>query len=364
MDTFPSEKDNIVRFFAYFSGLRENAASVSPFDAVKLKGKSFDSFLRAFFTDDALMNAIACPVFGYVGLPPSLMQAATGIKIFHDYVLDGGYYPRGGMQELSNAFASVIERNNGTLLYRKRVTRILCNNNIAEGVELDNHDVYRSKNVVSACDITQTFKTFLGCDVVAEKVMHKLDDFVPSVSTFILYLGLSGPFDGLPNPGTNIWHLPAPDLEKVYEQIMHGDIGNSFGGHVFRVSPDRKTILVFCLTPYKTSQYWKLRKKDIARDLLAKIGALIPDLKNHVVYCDAASPETLFRFTRNHQGANYGWAPLPSQSFDPDFRQKTSVQGLYVTGHWTTQTHGIPSVAALGRHAANLILRRGWRNPA
>ncbi len=126
---------------------------------------------------------------------------------------------------------------------------------------------------------------------------------------------------------------------------------------MLRVSPDQKTMLAFFHAPFKTSAFWRLNKKRLAQDFLTRIEQLIPDLKKHITYLDAASPQTLYKYTLNYKGADYGWAPLLSQLFDPDLRQTTLIRGFYLTGHWTAQTHGIPGVAYLGYNTAKLILK-------
>jgi phytoene dehydrogenase-like protein len=355
INVFPKEKENIHDYYNYY----HNLASANQFDNVKLKDKTFGSFLRSYFLDNALMSAISYPLFGYVGLPPSLMHAFTGTKFFNETLIDGGYYLEGGMQTLPDAFAQVIEQNNGALLYKTLAKRILCSNDTAIGVELSNNKSYASKYVVAACDITQTFTTLLGRNSVDNQIMDKISHFTPSISSFILYIGTAKPFEELPAPGTNIWHLPHYDLDKMYKSVVQGDINNiGGGGFMFRVSPDKKTIFAICLTSFKTRLFWKHNKKKIAEAFLNNIAQVIPDLKKHIAYIDAATPYTLYRYTLNYQGANYGWAPLQSQLFDPDFRQKTFIKGLYITGHWTAQTHGIPGVAYLGHNTAKLILKR------
>jgi phytoene dehydrogenase-like protein len=354
IDIFPKEKENIHNYYNYY----HNLESASQFENAKLKDKTFGSFLSSYFSDNTLISAISYPVFGYAGLPPSSMHAFTGTKIFNEYLLDGGYYLEGGMQTLPDAFAQVIKQNNGTLLYRRLVKRIICKNKIAVGVELSNNESYASKYVIAACDITQTFKTFLGTDVVDTERLDKLNTFTPSTSTFILYIGIDKPFEELPEPGTNIWYLSDYDLDSIFNSIMHGNFNIFSSSYMFRVSPDRKTILAFCFTPFKTSVFWKQNKKKIAEELLSRIEKHIPNLREHIAYFDAATPYTLYRYTLNHQGANYGWAPLQSQLLEPDFRHIPFIRGLYLTGHWTAQTHGIRGVAYLGYNTAKLILKR------
>lgn len=354
INIFPEEKEGINNYYAYYNNLEK----YDRLDNIKLRNKTFGSFLRSYFSNDVLISAISYPIFGYTGLPPSLMHAFTGTKFFNETLIDGGYCVEGGMQTLANAFAHVIKQNSGTLLYKKLVKKICCKNDTAVGVELDNNESYVSKYVVSACDITQTIRTFLGENVVDKLILNKLDNLVPSISSFILHIGIDKPFEELPAPGTNIWHLPYYDLDKMYNCIVESNINNIGDSFMFNVSPDKKTILALCNTSFKTSWFWKQNKRKIAETFLHKILKFIPDLKKHIAYFDAATPDTLYRYTLNREGANFGWAPTQSQLFDPDFRQKSSIKGLYFTGQWTTQTHGIPGVAYVGYSTAMLILKR------
>jgi phytoene dehydrogenase-like protein len=350
---FPKEKENIHNYYTYY----RNLESASQFENAKLKDKTFGSFLRSYFSDNTLISAISYPTLGYGGLPPSLLHAFTGTKIFNEYINDGGYYLEGGMQALPDAFARVIQQNNGTLLYRRLVKSITCKNKIATGAELSNNESYASKYVVSACDITQTFKTFLGEDIVDKRLLDKLNNFIPSISSFILYIGIDKPFEELPSPGTNIWHLPGYDPDSIFDSMTHADYPFS-DSYMFRVSPDRKTIMAIWFSPFKESIFWKQNKKKIADELLSRLEKYIPNLREHIAYFDAATPYTLYRYTLNYQGANYGWAPLQSQLFEPDFRQKSFIKGLYITGHWTAQTYGVRGVAHLGYDTAKLILKQ------
>jgi phytoene dehydrogenase-like protein len=349
-EIFPEEKNNILRYFNFVTTLNQ-------LGAVTLKDKTFSDLLETFFKDTRLITSISVPVFGNGGLPPSLLHAFTGSRIFAEFLIDGGYYPDSGMQSLPNALDSIIKQYNGTILYKSFVKEILLDNDSVSGIKLDNDKSFFSKYVVSACDVTQTFQTMLGDKIKGTSLAEKLQYMMPSLSTFILYIGIDKPFNGLPQNGTNIWYLPYYDLDKLFTHIKIGDFKN-ISGFMFRVSPDNKTILAFFPAPFKTSSFWKENKNKIAQEYLNRIEKLIPGLKEHVAYFDAATPLTLYKYTRNYGGANYGWAPLISQLFDPAFRQKSFVNGLYITGHWTAQTHGIPGVAYLGYNTAKLILKR------
>jgi phytoene dehydrogenase-like protein len=352
---FPEEKLNLMNYFAYY----DDSAPTSQLENIKLKNSTFASFLSSFSANKRMMDTISYPVVGNGGLPPSLMSAFTGTKIFREFMIDGGYYPEGGMQELSNAFAQVIKQHGGTIFLKRFAKKILVKNNTVSGIVLDDNETYFSKYIVSACDITQTYKKFLRGEGNVNIINNKLKEMSPAISTFTLYLGIDKPFKELPEPGTNLWHLPCYDFDMMFRHVKKVSLDNfGGGGFMLRLSPDRKTILAFCITSYKTSSFWRNNKKGLADDFLKRIETIIPNLKKHIVFFDAASPYTLFRYTLNYKGANYGWAPTPSQLFDPFFRQKSSIHGLYLTGHWTAQTHGIPGVAYLGYNTSKLILKQ------
>lgn len=352
-ELFPKEKNNVTAFFDFLT-------SATQTEIVKLRDKTFGSLLHSFFSDEKLISAFALPVFGNGGLPPSLMHAFSGSKIFSEFILDGGYYPDGGIQKLPNALDQIIRQNAGTVLYRRLVKKIVVDHNRVRGVELDGNETLSASYVVSACDMTQTFTTLLGDNVVDKQFTASLQNLIPSISTFILYIGIDGPFEGLPQPGTNMWYLPHYDLDNMYNAVLQCDFARA-GMYMLRVSPDRRTILAFVGAPFKTDRFWKQTKKTTAEAFLQRINGFIPNLKKHTVYVDAATPSTLQRYTLNYEGAAFGWAKIPSQTFDPVLSKTTSVQGLYLTGHWTSIAFGMPGTCYSGYDTAKRILRKEQR---
>lgn len=350
-EVFPEEKDGIKKFFYFLT-------SATRSEIIKLKNKTFSLLLRSFFKDERLMSALSLPVFGNGGLPPSLMHAFSGSKIFSEFVLDGGYYPEGGIQRLPDALDHIFRQHGGTIIYRGLVKKIFFEDSRVGGVELKNGETIASRYVVSACDVAQTFNTLVGADRIDEEVMSRLNGMVPSVSTFILYLGIDSPFEGLPQPGSNMWHLPHYDLDAMYDHIQKCDFAEA-GMYMLRVSPDQRTILAFVGAPFKTNSFWQQNKKAIAEDFLARIDLFIPNLRKHVVYLDAATPSTLYRYTLNNHGAAFGWAKTPSQTFDSVLCKTTSIEGLYLTGHWTSIAFGMPGTCYSGHDTAKRILRKG-----
>ena len=130
-----------------------------------------------------------------------------------------------------------------------------------------------------------------------------------------------------------------------------------------RYSPDSKTILGFVNAPFKTKRFWADNKSKFMDIFIKKVEEyIIPDLSQHIIYKEAATPYTMYRYTLNYKGAAYGWATFPTQLFTPELRQTTPIDGLFLTGHWTTQTQGIPGVAYVGYHTAESIIKRSCKD--
>lgn len=346
---FPHEKTNIINFFRFI-------ASENKIEFTKLRDKTFSWLLRSFFSDEKLISSIAAPVFGSGGLPPSLMQAFIGVKIFSEFILDGGYYPMGGIQKIPDALAYLLKQNNGEIRYKTFVKKILVKNNSAVGIATNANETYNSKFVVSACDMKQTFKTFLGKKIFKPSFWSQFNKMQTSHSFFISYIALKNAFKNLPFEGVNMWYLPTNDIENIYRQIGKCNFTNVI--YLFRVSPDKKSILASFVAPFKTKTFWKQNKKSIAANFLNKLEKLIPDLKNHLLYCDSASPSTLYRYTLNYKGAAFGWAKIPSRTLDPIMNKTTPIKNMYLTGHWTGIGFGMPGACYSGSDTGKRIFKK------
>jgi phytoene dehydrogenase-like protein len=347
---FPDEKSNIERFFRLLLNPDPNSFS-------RIRSWTFANLLDNHFADHRLKAVLSFPLFGNGGLPPSQMSAFIASKIFKEYLLDGGYYPEGGMQVLPDKLAEVFRENGGEIILSSRIKEIKAQHGRVSGVTLEKSDFIPARYVISNCDFRQTFLELLTATPLRQEFRDSIDRMVPSLSIFVLYLGIDRSFTSLP-AGTNVWILPHYDLESAYLAAKEAAIAR-MNTYMIRLSPDRRTMLAFLNIGFKASAFWHENKKRFMETFVQKIERDIDHgLSGRILYREAATPSTLHRYTSNYEGAAYGWACTPAQLGDPGFRKPSFVEGLYLTGHWTTEGLGIPGVVYLGFDTAKKIARK------
>lgn len=350
-DSFQSEKNNIRDFF-YFLTQSE------PSSFFKLKNLTFEQLLNRYFTNKHLKAILSIPLLATGGLPSSEMSAFLGAKIYSEFLIDGGYYILGGLQQLGNALAEQLKEWGGEIRLSNLVKKIVINDNTVRGIITEKDGFIPAKYVISNCDALQTFLTLIDKKWIPKSFYKRVKEMSPSISYFILYLGMNCNFKFPFNPGANICYFQHYSPEKAYEAAQKRNIFD-IGGYFLHVSQDKSVITVYIPISFGERDFW-IDKKGLFMDfLITKVEeTIIPNLSQYVIYKDAASPYTLYRYTLNQKGAAFGWAITSSQIGISDFKQPRFIRNLYLVGHWTTFGIGIPGVMYVAKEIADLILKK------
>ena len=160
-----------------------------------VRNQTLADLLGSFVKDPDLKNALSAQC-GYYGLPPSKLSGFYYAVAFGEYLKNGSYYVRPRSQMLSNALARAIEASGGKILYGTLAERILVKDRAVTGVALSGGKTLRARAVVSnACALT-VFKEMLPPETLPPDYLKKLDEYRPSLSTFIVWLGLKQELKG------------------------------------------------------------------------------------------------------------------------------------------------------------------------
>ena len=346
---FPHETNNIDEFFNYINNIE--GISFMP-----LRSITFQVLLDKYFTDYNLKSILSFLLLGNSGLPAKRISAFAGTVVYKEFILDGGYYPDDSIQSFPDLLMERFKEYGGNIILSCVAKGIKVSNNKTEGIKLDRKDDITAKFVISNVDVSQTYLSLIGSELIGNDMINLIKNIEPSLSSFILYLGTDGKITDIPSDSL-ISFLPDYDIDKIYHLTVSGDV-DSVDWFTARLSYSKKRVLMHVNVPFHNEKYWKENKRRLIDVFIKKMECIMPNISSHILYKDAATPLTLHKWTLNYKGAAFGWAWTPSQFALKGLTQTTSIQNFYQTGHWTTLAQGVSGVTYLGRRLAKLILSK------
>lgn len=361
---FPDEANNICKFFELLR--EENFLRIYS----KVKNLTFRNLVDQYFKNPKVKS------FFYflridAGVSPSKTSALAGIFLVREYLLDGGYYPKGGMQSFTDAFVRRFKSYGGDILCSNEVTKIQVKNHKVEGVCLQDNTFIPSKYVISNGDVTRLFEELIDQkDASICKRINHIKRMVCSPSVFIVYLGLDKRISSSFKKSCSVWYIPEAvpnarnfDLVNTQQLDKSGYVICCFSPFLRSniLNSTQESIFLYVGAPYKNEKFWNKHRDDYASELIRRASFFLPDLRKHIVLKETATPITLSKYTLNRGGASRGWAIIPSQTKSNLISSETSIDGLFIAGHWTTSpmgNGGVVMVAASARHLAKKIIRK------
>jgi len=359
---FPKEQVGIRKLFDFMA--ETDAMTLY----VKLKRGTFGQLMDQYLKDWKL-KAILGILLGNIGLPSSRASALSGVFLFREFVFDGGYYPKGGMQAFCDALVERFREYGGTVSFLTPVTGIDVERGSVKGVFVKGDRFVRCRYVISTADPFQTFGRLVRGYQLNGRLSQQLQRSEASISAFMLYVGTRKSIHEAVKYHCCTWYYPGYDIDQCYLNWLEGrpefDKGFIFASypsfHDKELAPPGKDAIQFIVgAPYVDRGYWESRKEGIADQIVERAEAFIPGLSKNIELRMIATPMTLVKYTGNHRGAMYGWASTPEQVAENRFPEQTPVRGLFLSGHWAgppAGQGGIPMAVYSGRNVARLIVR-------
>lgn len=293
---------------------------------------------------------------------PDMSAMFVGLStMFKDY-----WTVKEGMQAWANVLAENFKNLGGDLKLNSYVDKIITQKGVATGVSCNN-TIYNADYVISAGDYKKTFLKLLdNKDLIPEKIKGEIEKSPVSEGFFTVYLGLNMSNEEL-SKYMKIPHVYTIDNKPDYDIYNSNDEEFFNKASVSFYSPSminpkhapegKSSLMLQTIVPHHWMNNWGNGDKEIYTQLKEKAmntmidnaSALIPTLKEHIEFKDAATPITYERFTHNTDGASSSWSWNPKKRFykkPMSTNIETPVKNLYLASCWTTQIGGIPG--ALG----------------
>lgn len=363
-DEFPQDASGIDGIFDTMGHIYEGLSALPDMvPAVEqYVGAVFRDLLDEYVSDRRL-QAVISGFWGYLGLPPSKASALV-LSAFNGSICShGNYLPEKSISHTVDLLKETILEKGGEIHVRTPVKKVVIKDRRAIGVLLENGDTIYARDIVSNIDATTTFFRMIGEEHLQEDYKDQLKGLKPTLSAFSVYLGVKGG-DLIPD-NLSVANLiyPGDDLDRQYQAILRGEIEDmpfviSIPTFVNKaLAPTGHHILsLFTAIPYRLEGMvdWHEKKAEYTDRLINQAEKFIPGLTRNIVVKEAATPDTLFRYTGNREGAVGGW-DYTTESIINRPGNKTPIKGLWLTGHWTAPGVGVHGTIQSGCLTASLI---------
>ena len=191
-------------------------------DALAAMSQTLAEFVGGYVDDPAVLGAFSA-LWGYFGLPPTQLSAATFLLAWASYHQYGAYYPEGGSMAVSRALEAVIKENQGKVRYGQTVTRIGMTNGHAVTVETEKGLVVAGDAVVANSNTPDTLLKLVGRVHLPTALTEQVVEMTDSLSCAVVYLGLDRNWaqDGWPHH--SFYTSETNDPEADYTSPLAGD---------------------------------------------------------------------------------------------------------------------------------------------
>jgi all-trans-retinol 13,14-reductase len=378
---FPEEKEGIRGIVQEIIGILEESQKLAqqkgrisrtdfPTQYPKMwnmRNKTLADLLGSFVKKPSLQNALSAQ-WGFYGLPPSKLSGFYYAIAFGEYLRNGSFYIKPRSQELSKDLANAIEASGGKVLYGTLAERILVKDGTVTGVELSGGKTLPARAVVSNASALTTFKEMLPQEILPPDYLKKIEEYRPSISTFIVWLGLNqelkGKFKDYKYPVTS-----GQGPEADYQFSLKGDVEKGTFGVTLYDSlfegyskPGTSTLKLLFLSGYEPwrkfeADYRAGRKEAYNKEkerwtdilILRAEKEVIPGLSSMIEVKESATPLTNWFFTRNTEGAIYGFEQAMNNAYMNRIDNRTPVKGLYLASAWGNPGGGYTAVLRSGQ---------------
>ena len=309
------------------------------------------------FLHDAELKAVFSTLWGYLGLPPEKLNAATMIFPWVSYMLIGAYYPEGGSFAISRAIENTFKKYGGEIRYRQTVKLIEMQAGRAVAVETEQGLRVEADVIVSNANSPDTMLKFIGRDHLPADYVQKIEEGKPATSNLVVYLGLDNDLRAEGWEYHESFIAPSYNIQQNYASALKGDFANA--GMVITYyniadpdcAPAGVSVLnLFSLADWNSDNQWGTNgdlknygnnpqyneiKTAAANILIDRAEKFIPGLRKHIKYIEVATPITNWRYTLNVGGSIYGTEQSLGNTHIDRLPIKTPIANLFLTGAWT-----------------------------
>ncbi len=312
-----------------------------------------------------------------------------------DHFLRGAFYPEGGGQVVAARLVEAIRAYGGEVRTNTPVQRVRIENGRVAGVVVGKPSQHAEEIdapvVVSNADLKRTFLELVGAEHFSPQTVERIRSLRMALPLFCVYAGLDIDLAAKGFPNANHYVFSGYDFEAAYDELEAGKLSSKTMTYITTASlkdpvsrhlapPGCTNVQIMTLAPldysvwnvergpteggrYHRDPEYRRRKEEVCDHLLESAEAVIPGLRRHLVWKEAATPVSQERFTRSTGGTSYGIEMSADQAGPFRVGPRTEVPGLFLCGASTPSGPGISGVMRSGVDAAGQVLETNLLRP-
>lgn len=303
-------------------------------------------YTEKFFKTEELQKIMQYTLV-FLGSSPYNTPALYNIMSHIDFNM-GVFYPKGGFHAVAQSLKNIAEKHGAKIHLNSPVKEILVEKGKAQGIKLENGDVFKADLVVSNADVYHTETKLLKPEYqqYPQKYWNKK---VAAPSAFIMYLGIDGEIPELDHHNLIFSKDWKTNFGQIFDTPQLPDDPSIYICNPNKSEPEfapKNTENLFVLVPIAAdlnlSQKDKERFSDQMLNLLEEeIG--ITNIKERIIVKELFTGEDFASRYNSFQGSALGLAHTLNQTalFRPRNYSK-KVKDLYYTGGNTVPGIGVP----------------------
>ena len=268
-------------------------------------------------------------------------------------------YIKGGSYPLAQRMVERFINLGGKLTYKKRVEKIIVENDVAKGVLLTDGTTVPADFVISAADGYSTIFTMLDSKYISKEIDFAYKNWELFTPIVQVSFGIK---KAIPSESPIIINISKG--KKIGRTILEN--GYSVMNYSFdsTMAPKGKTTIVLRYdSPWKLwetmdENEYRAEKIKIQKDATAFLEKEYPGISTFIEVMDVATPKTDVRYTGVKDGAYEGFMPSKENMMKSLKMQLPGLQRFYMAGQWLFPGGGLPPSAQTGKWAVQLICKK------